>query len=447
MAKRLWDKGDKLDQLVHDFTVGTDPEVDLELVQWDAIGSAAHARMLEKVGLLDSAECKKLLSALKAIHKKGMEGDFNIPRELEDVHTSIETALVEELGESGKRIHAGRSRNDQVLAAMRLYMRHQVLEVSALIGAWVESLSKRFDEVGSIGMPGYTHMQRAMPSSLGMWLHAFIESLIDTLRQGQFVLDGIDSCPLGSAAGFGTSLPLDREYTAELLGFSRVQRSPIDVQNSRGKAELRFVRWLTEISSIIEKFSWDVALFVTDEYGFLKLPNELTTGSSIMPQKRNPDVAELLRARAAVVRGAADELAWVIAKLPSNYHRDFQGTKEPVVRALGVVTQSLAVVTRLTEGFKVEESALSKAMSAELYATFEAYRKVGSGVAFREAYSETAKKVESSSLDVEALKKDFDGIWEETKKYQKLALQDYQAVLSEIEQTASKFEAVEKKVF
>lgn len=410
MAKRLWDKGGSLDEAVQQFTVGNDPILDLELVRWDCFGSAAHAQMLGRVGILKPKDVSALLGALLEVREQALAGTFVIPAELEDGHTAIEAALVERLGESGKRIHAGRSRNDQVITAMRLFERARLLDLLLELSRWSAAMSKRADEIGSIDMPGYTHLQRAMPSSIGMWMHAFIEGALSAMRHGLAVLEGLDANPLGAAAGFGASLPLDRELTASLMGFSRVQRSPIDVQNSRGRLELRLLHWCEEVASLIEKLAWDMQLYFSEEFGFLDLPNELTTGSSIMPQKRNPDVLELLRARAARVRGAAGELAWVVAKMPSNYHRDYQYTKEPVMRALRETKESLAMITRVTEAFSVNREALQAAMTPELYATYYAYRLVQSGKPFRDAYRETAEKVAAGSIDIEALRADAEAI-------------------------------------
>lgn len=383
MSKPLWDKGEATDALMHRLTVGDDPIVDLAFVRYDCLGSAAHARMLNKIGLLTTGALSDILAGLSAIAN---DPAFVIPPELEDVHTAIERRL----GVSGEKIHAGRSRNDQIILATRLFMREQAVNWLQSLFSLAHLLSGKYGEIGALPMPGYTHLQRAMPSSVGMWLHAFLEGTLECIRDGLYFLDVIDSNPLGSAAGFGSTLPLDREYVAHLLGFSRVQRSPIDVQNSRGRYELRMLQWGVAIGAIWEKFAWDVELFVTEEFGFFLLPTRLTTGSSIMPQKRNPDLVELLRGRVSRIRGAAAELEWVGAKLPSNYHRDLQLTKGALVQGCTDVNDIIAMAGLIIESLTPNEERLRATMTPDIYATYEAYRKVKDGVPFREAYRQVA---------------------------------------------------------
>lgn len=408
MAKRLWEKGEDLNQRVHDFTVGDDPSVDLELVYWDLVGSAAHARMLQTIGLLTKEELTKLLPALRELAQSDADGTFEIPRALEDCHTAIESALVEKLDEIGRKIHTGRSRNDQVLLATRLYLRERVVAILELLEAVATPLMKRADELAAQLMPGYTHYQPAMPTTVGMWLHAYAEWTLAAIRQGVQLLDTIDSNPLGAASGFGVPLPLNRALVAEQLGFSRVQRNPIEVQNSRGRHELLVARWISDIGSIVEKFACDMVLYTTREFGFFSLPNSFTTGSSIMPQKHNPDVLELLRARAAKLRAAESELAWVTAKLPSHYHRDFQYTKEPVVRSIRNIAEMLPIVAEVTQSFRVNPDRLDSAMTVDLYATYDVYREVRSGVPFRDAYRHTAERIAADAIDKTTLIAEFD---------------------------------------
>ena len=432
MAKRLWEKGEDLNQRVHDFTVGDDPSVDLELVYWDLVGSAAHARMLQKIGLLSKDELTKLLPALQELASIDAAGQFQIPRALEDCHTAIESALVEKLDDIGRKIHTGRSRNDQVLLATRLYLRERVVAVLELLEAVATPLMKRADELAAQPMPGYTHFQPAMPTTVGMWLHAFAEWTLATIRQGMQLLDTIDSNPLGAASGFGVPLPLDRAQVAAHLGFSRVQRNPIEVQNSRGRHELLVARWISDIGSLIEKFACDMVLYTTREFGFFSLPNSFTTGSSIMPQKHNPDVLELLRARAAKLRAAESELAWVTAKLPSHYHRDFQYTKEPVVRAIRNITEMLPIVGEVIESFGVNAERLNGAMTVDLYATYDVYREVRSGVPFRDAYRHTAERIAANAIDKASLVAEFDLIAQENGRERgeaHIELEAYRAVI------------------
>lgn len=404
-ASRLWDKGGSLDEVVHRFTVGDDPVWDRHLVHWDCLGSAAHARTLGRAGLLAPGELDALLRGLAEIDALARAGQFDIPSELEDCHTAIEAALIERCGEVGAKVHAGRSRNDQVAAAMRLFMRHHAFEWIELLHDLAEALLGRVARDGHVAMPGYTHLQPAMPSSVGQWLHAFAEASLEQMSATLDLLSRLDSCPLGTGAGYGVPLPLDRAYTAELLGFTRVQRSPIDVQNSRGRLERYMVRVASDVGSVLEKLSADLVLFCTAEFGFFRLPEAMTTGSSIMPQKRNPDVLELLRAHGARLRARVVELEWVSGKLTSGYHRDLQLTKEPVVRTVLELAVLLDIAPRVVVGLEVVEHPLAAAMRSELYATHAALDLVQQGVPFREAYRQVADQIRSGTFDDEAVRR------------------------------------------
>ncbi|MGH8292680.1 MAG: lyase family protein, partial [Gammaproteobacteria bacterium] len=302
---QLWAKGLPLDEAIHRFTVGDDPVLDQRLMPFDALGSAAHAHMLAHAALMSPEDATALVTQLAAIAAQARRGEIRIRPEQEDCHTAIEAVLTQALGDAGKRLHLGRSRNDQVALALRLYMRDALLNIAAqaveLATALVSFARAHAGEV----MPGYTHLRRAMPSTFGLWAAAFAAGLVEELQAMQAVYARLDRCPLGAAAGFGVPLPLDREYTAKLLGFADVQISPVDVMNSRGRHELALVNALASIGLVMEKFLWDVALYSMPEFGFLDLPDAFTTGSSIMPQKRNPDVVELARARCRELRGYA----------------------------------------------------------------------------------------------------------------------------------------------
>ena len=446
MAKRLWEKGEELDSAVHEFTVGNDPELDGELVRFDVLGSAAHARMLSAIGVLSDGELKALLAALQEVLDKSDDGSFEIPFELEDCHTAIESYLTERCGEAGKKIHTGRSRNDQVITAMRLYLRDQTLAVLEELCKTVHLFAGRYRELKDIPLPGYTHFQLAMPSSLGMWLAAFAESFLECIRNGFQVLEALDCNPLGTASGFYGTLPVDRGMTARLMGFSRVQRNPIATQNSRGQYELKVLRWAVDIGSIIEKFACDLMLFTTKEFGFFSLPERLTTGSSIMPQKHNPDVVELLRGRSAKIRAANSELEWVLAKLPSNYHRDFQYSKEPVMRALAHLFEMLPVLREVVIGISPNIERLSEAMVPELYATYDAERQVKEGVSFRDAYKHTAEKVKRAQLDVGALKKDFAVVQKRIESENEDAWNELSAFENQLERELARLAEIERKL-
>ncbi|MDX2198216.1 MAG: argininosuccinate lyase [Phycisphaerae bacterium] len=392
-AQRLWDKGAALDPLIHRFTVGDDPTWDLRLVHWDCIASAAHARTLARAKLLTNPEAAALIAGLRAISEKNTRGEFTIPPELEDAHTAIEAELTRTCGEAGEKLHTARSRNDQVATAMRLYLRDAVTRWAAALSEFAAACLDRIARDGETPMPGYTHMQPAMPSSIGQWLHASVEAALDLIRAAAHLHERLDSCPLGTGAGFGVPLPLDREFTAKLLGFSRIQRCAIDVQNSRGRLELLVVRHACEIGAMLEKLASDLLLYSTAEFGFVRLPEALTTGSSIMPQKRNPDVIELLRGRAARLRGRASELEWIVGKLPSSYHRDLQLTKAPVFQADDDIRDMLAVATRCVAALTLDHDRLRAAMRPELFATQAAYDLVQQGIPFRQAYRQIGAKV------------------------------------------------------
>ncbi|MDD2943650.1 MAG: argininosuccinate lyase [bacterium] len=403
---RLWEKGEAVDAKVHRFTVGNDPQIDLHILRWDIIGSLAQARMLAKVGLISEDESKNLVAALGELLIKADRGEVHIPDDLEDCHTTIESLLIEVVGEAGKKIHTGRSRNDQVLLAMRLYLREQVASGLAALHAFADQTSERAEELFDQPMPGYTHYQRAMPTSVGVWLHAFAEAALHLLREGFAVYEMIDCSPLGAASGFGVPLPLDRAYVAELLGFRAVQRNPIYVQSSRGRHELLVLRWMLDVNCLLEKLACDLVLFSTEEFGFVSIPPEFTTGSSIMPQKHNPDVLELLRARASRQRGAVAELEAVIAKLPSHYHRDYQYTKEPVMRGTTNFLECLDVATEVVARLGISPERIKAAMSPELFATYDAYRRVLAGETFRDAYKATAEAVKKGEINVTELESD-----------------------------------------
>ena len=398
MSKKLWDKGLTVNARMQELCVGDDPVVDRRLARADAIGSAAHARMLAKNGLLAEKDLEALLIELGRIAVEGSEMTFDISPELEDVHTAIEGRLTKVCGDAGKRIHTGRSRNDQVLLALRIQMRAELLSLVQGVLGLGAVVEKSFDRHGTLGMPGYTHLQPAMPSTVGHWLHALYEALLESVSSAQALLARIDSSPLGAGAGFGSSLPLDRGFVAKLLGFSRVQRSSGDVMNSRGRYELALARWCEEVAGIVEKFACDCAFFLTREAGFFSLDETLCTGSSIMPQKRNPDLVELLRARAAKVRGAAAELAALTAKMPSSYHRDFQYSKEPMFRAVDHTRHMIEMAAMVLNGLTPNVERLKGALYDELYATYDANRMVVAGMPFREAYRAAALRLREGAL-------------------------------------------------
>jgi argininosuccinate lyase len=394
MADQLWQKGAPLDAALHAFTVGSDPQTDLALVPYDLYGTAAHVRMLAHVGLFDAADAQRVVAALARLLEEWRAGRFTIAPEQEDCHTAIEQALTAALGDAGKNVHLGRSRNDQVLTALRLYLRDSAFVLAERTAALAAALLACAERWPDVALPGYTHLRRAMPSSIGLWAGAYAAALAEELEALQGVLLRLDRCPLGSGAGFGTPLPLDRAYSAQLLGFSRVQANPLDAANSRGRDALALAGWVSGVGNALEKLLWDLALYSTEEFGFISLPDAFTTGSSIMPQKRNPDVVELARGRCAQLRAWRDELERVATALPGSYHRDFQLQKEPLLRSVNGGLELLDILARLVPGLVVDPERCAGACTPEIYATQEAYRRALSGkLPFREAYAAVGKEV------------------------------------------------------
>lgn len=388
---KLWEVGaaatsDKgLLSLVEEYTVGDDYLIDRVLVPWDCYGSMAHATMLGRIGVLTEAEVRAVRQGLKEIITLHGEGNFSVERSDEDCHTAIENYLVKSVGDVGKKVHTGRSRNDQVLTALKLFMKSELFALAGELGALGEALLK-FAHENPVPMPGYTHFQKAMPSTMALWAGSFAEGIVDTLRYLGDTIALLDSSPLGSAAGYGVMVPLDREMTAELLGFSRVQRNVMYCQNMRGRNEALVLGFLGHVAVDLNKLATDLVLFSQAELGFVKLPEEFCTGSSIMPQKKNPDVLELMRAKAKEVVALQTQALMNVVDLPSGYNRDFQLSKKPLMRGFEIVRQSVKLATSLVERLKVDAERCRAACTPELFATDMAYEQVKNGVSFRDAY-------------------------------------------------------------
>lgn len=384
MAK-LWaaDGGD-VHRLVEDYCFAGDVVLDAALVRYDILGSLAHAEMLRKIGVLSAAELSALQTGLRRVLGSYERGRWRIEARDEDVHTAVETRL----SKVGLKLHTARSRNDQVLTDMRLYSKDHLIRVAAdlagLAEVWVK-LARRHE---FIPMPGYTHLQRAMPSSVGMWLGAYGEALIDAFGELERAYGLLDQCPLGSGAGYGVALPIDRELTARLLGFSRVQMNSVYCQNSRGLFEASLISALAFPMAVASRMSADVCLYCSQEFGFLKLPNEFTTGSSIMPQKRNPDVFELIRAKSSRMLALETATRTATFGLSSGYSKDLQEIKGPVMEAFELTQKTLKVLALVSAGLEPQPTAMAAAMSPELFATEKAYELVSQGVPFRQAYLE-----------------------------------------------------------
>jgi argininosuccinate lyase len=385
---KLWDKGAPLDALIEAYTVGDDPTLDLRLVPHDVAGSIAHARMLQSIGVLDGDEFAALLGALNEVEAAWQAGDFVIERSDEDVHTAVERFLVERLGDVGKKIHTGRSRNDQVLVDMRLWQRDAVAELREALAEAIAAFEAFGAAHPDVPMPGYTHLQRAMPSSVAGWAGGYATLLRMNRPLVEAAGQTVSLSPLGSAAGYGVpaALGIDRVMTAKDLGFDGPLEPSEAAQPSRGKAEAALLFACAEVAKDLGKWAWDLCLFVTAEFGFFALPTEFTTGSSIMPQKRNPDVLELTRGKAAVVRAALQEVMAICGPLPGGYHRDLQLLKGPLFRGVDTTMAMLAVAAHVMRGLAVDRDRCAQAMSPELFATEEAYELVRQGVPFREAY-------------------------------------------------------------
>lgn len=391
-SSKLWGRGYELDKQVEEFTVGEDPTLDQQLVRYDCLASIAHAKMLGRIGILEEEEVQRLVKELNDIIALDKQGKFEILREQEDCHTAIENHLTKRLGDLGKKIHAARSRNDQVLTALRLYYKEELAECKELVIALIERITKFLKRLGKIKFPGYTHTRKAMPSSIDLWGNAFIEAMKDNLRVVDLALQLIDQSPLGTGAGYGVPLEIDREYTARVLGFTRVQENPIYAQNSRGKFESTLLHALTQIMFDLNKIASDLILFTIPELGYFELPEELCTGSSIMPQKKNPDVLELLRARYHLVVSYEFQIKNITGNLLSGYNRDLQLTKGPTMRGLRITKESLSVMALVFESLRINEENCSKALTEDIYATEELYRLVKKGVPFREAYKIVSHK-------------------------------------------------------
>jgi len=392
VAMKLWEKKYRLNKQVEDFTVGDDYILDQKLIKYDVLASIAHAKMLGKVGILKKDEVQKLIIELNNIIQLDKQDKFRILKEQEDCHTAIENHLTKELGDLGEKIHTARSRNDQVLTALRLYYKEELNDCKRLINGLIKAIEKFIGKYGEIEFPGYTHTRKAMPSSISMWGNAFIDSMQDNLKGVNFVRELIDQSPLGTGAGYGIPLKIDRGYTAKLLGFRKPQENPIYTQNSRGKFESTILHTLTQIMFDLNKIATDLILFSMPELGYFELPKEFCTGSSIMPQKENPDVLELLRAKYHIVVSYEVQIKNIISNLISGYNRDLQLTKEPTMKGLEITKQSLSVMTLIFTNLKGNKEKCSRALTEDIYATEKVYELVKRDTPFREAYKTISEK-------------------------------------------------------
>lgn len=399
---KLWQKGKDLpagqagaDDAVSKFTTGNDPHLDLQLARFDILGSLAHVAMLGSIGILARDEVGKLSAELKKIHPEIKSGSFQITKGVEDIHSQVELLLTDRLGEMGKKIHSGRSRNDQVLVDIRLFLRYELGQIVTLVKSLFDLLIAKSDEHRDKLLPGYTHLQLAMPSSFGLWFGAYAESLIDDLVTVSAAYQVVNKNPLGSAAGYGSSFPLDRKMTTELLGFAELNYNVVYAQMGRGKTERIVAAALSNVAATLSKLSMDACLFMNQNFGFISFPDELTTGSSIMPHKKNPDVFELIRARCNQMMALPGDIAMLTANLPSGYHRDFQLLKEMLFPALANIKDCLQMTGMMLERVQVKDHLLDDEKYKYLFSVEEVNKLVFGGMPFRDAY----KKV---GLDIEA---------------------------------------------
>ncbi|MDR3297718.1 MAG: argininosuccinate lyase [Prevotellaceae bacterium] len=396
---KLWNKGFEPNKMVEQFTVGRDRELDLALAKHDVAGSMAHIRMLQSIGLLSDDELQTLLQGLQQVADEVAAGRFAIEPDVEDVHSQVELLLTQRLGEVGKKIHAGRSRNDQVLVDLKLYFREEIQGLASHVQALFDTLLALSEEHKAALMPGYTHLQIAMPSSFGLWFGAYAESLVDDMQLLAAAYRVANQNPLGSAAGYGSSFPLDRAMTTQLLGFADMHYNVIAAQMSRGKTERTLAAALASIASTLGRMAMDVCLFMSQNFGFISFPDELTTGSSIMPHKKNPDVFELIRGRCNRLQAVPNELALLCANLPLGYHRDMQLLKEIMFPATGELLQCLRMADFMLQHIIVRENILDDPKYDYLFTVEDVNRMVLSGVPFREAYRRVGEQVQQGIYD------------------------------------------------
>lgn len=386
----LWDKGGHIDVRVHAFTIGEDPRHDLALAPYDVLGSLAHARMLCECGLLPAAEWSAVQSVLRAIHASAVHGRFVIEEGVEDVHTQVESILTRETGDAGKRIHTARSRNDQVLVDIKLFLRDRIRDIVESCALLVTDLLSRSDQHADVLLPGYTHGQAAMPSSFGLWFAGHAESLVEDLILLHAAYRMADRNPLGSAAGYGTSFPIDRDRTTALLGFETLHINAIDAQLARGKTERSAAVAFASVAATLSRFAADLCLFASDNHAFVRLHESITTGSSIMPHKRNPDVFELVRARCNRIQALPNDITMCMLNLPSGYHRDLQVVKDVLFPAIDSLHACLGIARHALAFVEIRDGILADARYAAIHSVDAIQRRMRTGIPFRDAYRDVA---------------------------------------------------------
>lgn len=396
---KLWQKDTVSLKEVEEFTVGRDREMDMFLAPFDVLGSLAHIRMLESIGLLSASELSLLTLELRNIYHTIREGSFVLEPEVEDVHSQVEILLTKKLGDVGKKIHSGRSRNDQVLVDIRLYLRHELRGVVEGMQVLFDLLQSQSETHKNRLLPGYTHLQLAMPSSFGLWFGAYAESLADDLLILEAAYRMVNKNPLGSAAGYGSSFPLNRTMTTELLGFDALNYNVVYAQMGRGKVEKVVASALSNVAATLARLAMDACLFMNQNFGFIAFPDDLTTGSSIMPHKKNPDVFELIRARCNQIAALPNDIALLTANLPSGYHRDMQLLKELLFPAFRNIVDCMRMMTLMLSNVEVKENLLQEDRYRFLFSVEEVNRRVLNGVPFRDAYVQVGKEIEAGNYN------------------------------------------------
>lgn len=392
---KLWQKNSNVDQKVEQFTVGKDREMDLYLAKADILGSMAHITMLESIGLLTSEELHSLLNELRTIYQEADAGKFVIEEGVEDVHSQVELMLTRKLGDTGKKIHSGRSRNDQVLLDIKLFTRQAIQDLTEKTASLIDILISQSNKYKDVLLPGYTHLQIAMPSSFGLWFGAYAESLTDDLQLLLAAYKICDRNPLGSAAGYGSSFPLKRQMTTELLGFDSMNYNVVYAQMGRGKLERTVGFALAGIAATLSKLSYDACLYNSQNFGFIKLPDEFTTGSSIMPHKKNPDVFELTRAKCNLIQSVPQQITLITNNLPSGYFRDLQMTKEVFFPSFGELADCIEMIGMMIQSLEINEQILNDEKYSYLFSVEKVNELVIQGVPFRDAYKQVGQEIES----------------------------------------------------
>jgi argininosuccinate lyase len=395
---KLWQKNTNVAEAVENFTVGNDPAFDAMLAPFDVLGSLAHVRMLAQVGLLESSEAELIDAALKNIYKQVITPGFTLPAGVEDIHSYVELLLTEQLGDAGKKIHSARSRNDQVLVDLKLYLRHEIMDLVGSVQSLFTLLQAQSEKYKNHLLPGYTHLQLAMPSSFGLWFGAYAESLVDDLITLQSAYKVVNKNPLGSAAGYGSSFPISRSVTTVLLGFENLNYNVVYAQMGRGKAERITAMALANIADTLAKMSMDACLYLNQNFDFISFPAELTTGSSIMPHKKNPDVFELIRSHCNRIKALPNEVMLMTTNLPSGYHRDLQLLKEHLFPAFKTLQDCLAMAQLMFESIHVKETILLDEKYKYAFSVEEVNKLVVKGVPFRDAYKQVGIAIENGNF-------------------------------------------------